>query len=539
MKKVLGALAVAAIGTLSYGCSATTDGGGDRPRLAKDQNIRLAITSDPVSLDPAVGSDSNTIRIASANYIGLARTPHRGKTRWELARDVDVSEDGRTYTFHLRPGLTWSDGHKLTAGDFVYAWRRNLEPKREASYAYAMFDIRGAEQLNAGTGDPDALGVTAVDETTLRVELVRPTPWFLELVALPIFFPLPEHAMQRGDGWMQPGTQVVNGPVKLVRYTPNDRLVFEANDEYWDHRNSHIKQLELRVFEDKLAGIAQYEANKIDGGLLVDATTIDRARKEPGFTLVPQPSISYLAFNTRHPLLRDAKARRALSAAIDRRRLVKELDRGNPPTTAFVASTTTGSDPLTGDEDIDPDARPDVATLSADLREAGVPAGSRLALFHSLDPVTRQMVNVLREDFQAVGVRIEPRVFEDLPAAMAAASAAEPADYALLTSAWVPDYDDPHSNLNLFTCKSGNNVSGYCDKDYDRLVSEAATELSDDRRFALERQAEAMLTGESAAHPVAPLYEGMSGLIIDPSLRGLKRDASGFWYFNDLYRVEQ
>lgn len=278
---------------------------------------------EPLSLDPAVSHDIAGLKVLMNLYEGLANyDPQDASPVPAAAEGWEISPDGRTWTFRLRPA-TWSNGDPLTAADFVYAWRRVVDPATASAYAHRLFLLRNGREIARREKKPEELGVKAVDDRTLVVELVHPAPYFAQLICLNLFYPL--HAASIAKA---PKDREVNGPYRLTDYRMNDRKVFEKNPRYRGAKDVALAKAVFLSVPDAARAFTMYEAGQIHWLFAVPTEAMDRMAARTDFLGGPANSVYFYMFNTARKPLDDPRVRRALSLTIDRETITTRLLRG-------------------------------------------------------------------------------------------------------------------------------------------------------------------------------------------------------------------
>jgi len=307
----------------------------------KDGVLLFNGSEEPNSLDPALSHDIAGMKILMHIFEGLVNYDPRDASpvpaaagRWE------VSPDRKTYTFTLRPAL-WSNGDPLTAGDFVYAWRRVVDPKTLSKYADRMFVVKGARPIYRGGAAPETLGVRAADDRTLVVELEHPTPYFLELACLNIFYPVHRATVEKfGNRWTDPANLVHNGPYRLVSRVLNDRKVFEKNPRYRAAAEVKLEKFAFLSIRDDTAAWNIYNRGECHWLFRAPPDMVDPEMKRPDHVRNPYNGVYYLVFNTKRKPLDDPRVRRALSLAIDREKITGGIMKsGETPAFRLVPPT--------------------------------------------------------------------------------------------------------------------------------------------------------------------------------------------------------
>ncbi len=489
--------------------------------------LHLALNSEPGELDPQRQINMDQMSVSLALFEGLTALDETtslpvpaAAERWE------TSADGLTWTFHLRPGLRWSDGTPLTAEDFAWSLRRALSPALASEYAYVLYPIRGAEDFNAGRATaPATVGLRAVDATTLEIVLARPTPLLPAILGLPVAFPIPSQALARaaaaGDErrWTRPEFLVGNGPFVLTAWSPNRQLVTTRNPQF--HEPAQLAALVFHPYDQAAAQEAAFRTGQLHLTADLPATRIAHYRATQPQVLRTEPVLeaNFLRFNTTRSPFNDPRVRRAFALAVDRTALVGTVTLGGQaPGFALCPSGLPGYTPPAG-------LASDPAAARQLLAEAGFPAGRGFP--------TTEAITFSSDLNQKVLEALQQMWSRELDVTVALApkeknvwiSDERRLGYDLSLARWIGDYADPVAFLELFLADSGNNATGWSDAEYDRLVRTAAAEADPARRNALFSAAEARLL---AALPIAPLYHGTRAYLADPAVRGWEPALLGF-----------
>lgn len=475
--------------------------------------------SEPETIDPQVLTGQADGRIASALFEGLTKfNPTNATAMPGLAHSWELSPDGRTYTFHLRPEAKWSDGQPITAEDFVWSWRRAVDPLTAADYASQFFYVRNGEAINTGAErDTSRLGVEATDPHTLKVELNEPTPFFLDLLASRIFAVIPRRTVEQyGDQWVRAPGLPCSGPYVLERWRVNDRIRIRRNPHYWDAANVRTEVIDILSGDSPNTALNLYLTGEIDW--LVDKSMIpvdlgDALGGRPDFHRFDYLGTYFIRFNCTRKPFDDVRVRKAISLVVDRRRIVDRITRmGETPSASLVPDGTAGYRPAAG-LGYDPD---EARRL---LAEAGYPEGRGFPVFEykfnvgtrTHEQIAVELQAVLREE---LGLRMEIRPLEWKTYLVEMSKL----NYDVMRGSWVGDYNDPNTFLDLFISKSGNNRTGWANPEYDRLLAEANATPDRDRRFDLLRQAETMVVREEV--PILCLYTYVGFYAVDTNRIG-------------------
>ncbi|MGE3912790.1 MAG: peptide ABC transporter substrate-binding protein, partial [Chloroflexota bacterium] len=302
---------------------------------AQLQSLRMP-TTEPPTLDPALATDHSSVQVAIQLFEGLTEIDADGQPIPLGVEKWEVADDGRTFAFTLRKDRLWSDGSTVTADDYVWAWRRAIDPRTASDYAALLYPIKNAHRINTEKLDAALLGVTARDARTLVVTLEEPLAHFPKLTSLVTFAPLKKEALEKfGDRWTRPENIVTNGPFRLVEWQHDRQMVLERNLTYPD-ADRLMPRVTLQVFPDDGAAqvMAAYEAGTLDvfgtGAIFEvpppDAERIlaDSALKSTVRT-TPQSGTLFLAVNTRKPYLQDSRVRKALGQVLEREKILKDV----------------------------------------------------------------------------------------------------------------------------------------------------------------------------------------------------------------------
>lgn len=278
---------------------------------------------EPNSLDPALSHDIAGLKVLMNLFEGLANyDPKDASPVPAAAERWEISPDGLVWTFHLRPAV-WSDGAPVVAEDFAFAWRRVVDPATASTYAHRLFLIRNAREIAKGEKTPAELGVKAVDDRTLRVELTHPAPYFAQLVCLNLFYPLRKESIK-----LAPKDRPGNGPYRLTEWRVNDRKVFEKNPRYRGAKDVALAKAVFVAVPDAARALAMYEAGQIHWLFQVPTDQMDRIAGRPDFLSGPANAVYFYMFNTARKPLDDPRVRRALSKVIEREKIAKFVLRG-------------------------------------------------------------------------------------------------------------------------------------------------------------------------------------------------------------------
>ena len=489
---------------------------------AREQTLLLGNGAEPEDLDPQIVTAYTDQNILLALFEGLTAIDEKtSQAIPAAARAWEVSDDGLVWTFHLREGLRWSNGEALTADDFVQSWRRMLSPALGAEYASLLYPIRNAPAFNHGSvSDLGALGISAPDPRTVRIELERPTPYVPVLVAQPPWYPVNPRVLERfgassarGTAWTRPGNLVGNGPFTLKEWTPNSRIVVARNPDYWNAGTVTLRQIAFYPTENPDTEERDFRAGQLHVTYSIPLAKIEAYRREAPGQLRVDPFLQtfFLRFNARRAPFDDPRVRRALSLAIDRDAIARRvLSGGYPPAHSFTP-------PDCGGYTARASVGLDVYQARRLLAEAGFPGGKGIPPFEVQarnDDVQPSVLEAIQEMWlRRLGVRVTLAALEQ----KTWLQNQQTLNYAVSTSGWAGDFLDPVTFLDLFVSGGGNNWTGWGDKAYDGMIEEAARTRDPRARLEVFQNAESYLLEKG---PVAPLYFGAHSYLIQPSVKG-------------------
>ena len=503
-------------------------GGPPEPPLAEKQILRLNVGSDPETLDPAAVAFTNELAVVMRVYANLLRLDDKGVLVPDVADSLPiVSGDGRTLTFTLRAGLKYSDGQPLAARDFVYSWRRHLDPRTAGEYAFLGHALEGGAALNASTDrDPaglealrSALGVRATDDRTLEFRLTGPAPWFQSALATWCGVPVREYSVaQAGARWTEPATYTGNGPYILREWERQNRMVFEANP-YYHFGPPVVKTIEVSTIPEPSVALAMYRNGELDvvglHGEELPAVLADPQLKQQ-LQQFPGPCTTYLGFNTTKPPFDRPGVRRAFSAALDRETYVTETLGGlGAPAGQLVPPRLSGHFPDLRTQRKDQAAAPKHLTDAGYANPASLPP---VRLVYSSGARSRARVEALTEQLRrglGVQVVIEPAESRTLAGLMRSIESTPQ----LFVLGWCQDYPDPQSWYSAFLhSRSPTATTGWKHAEFDRLIETADTERDPKRRSDAYKRAAQLAIDEA---PVAFLYHGVIARLVRPWVASL------------------
>ena len=487
----------------------------------ENQILHLSNGVEPEEIDPQISRGVQEDRIQQSLLEGLvAEDPVDLHPVPGVAERWDISEDKRTYTFYLRKNARWSNGDRVTAHDFVGAYKRALAPKLGNPYAYFFFYVIGAEDYHKGkTKDFNTVGFKAIDDYTLEIKLYHPTSYFLSLLNhhswLPVHIPtVAKHGAvdERGNKWTRAGNFVGNGPFQLAEWKVNHLIRVVRNPYYWDAKTVKLNEIYFYPIESLDTEERAYRARQIHKTNKLPLSKIEyyREQNSPHLRLAPYLGTYFYMFNTTNEAVKDKRVRQALTYALDREAIVKSVSRGGElPAFSFTPPNTIG---YTAKAKIG--FNPDHARKL--LAEAGYPDGKgfpQLTLLYNTLESHKTIAEAVQQMWK-VHLNIEV-ILQNQEWKVYLASK-ERKDYQIARYGWIADYVDPNAFLDMWLTESGNNDASWSNPEYDRLIAEAGKAGTNEERFEFFQKAEAILLDEL---PILPIYHYTSAYLLDPSIK--------------------
>jgi oligopeptide transport system substrate-binding protein len=490
----------------------------------RDGILHYGNGSEPQGLDPHVVTGVPENHIIRALFEGLAvKNPYTLEPEPGVAESWDISEDGRTVTFHINPEARWSNGEAMTARDYVWSWQRALNPAMGNLYAYMLYPVRNAEAFATGKLDDfGKVGVKALDDLTLQVTLNERTPYFIQLMDHYSTFALHRatiekfgKATDRFTRWTRVENIVSNGAFRLKEWKLNRRIVVEKSDTYWDRDNVKLNGVvfyptENIVSEERMFRVGQLHYTQ---SIPLDKIPVYRAMENSPYVQAPYLGTYYFLINTTRPPVDDVRVRQALSMAVDRDKLNRTVLQGsNVAAYSITPPDTLGYYPpkLFGY---------DVEKARTLLADAGYPNGEGfppLELTYNTSESHRKIAVALQQMWKdALNIRVtlsnqEWKVYLDSVTQM---------DFQIARRGWIGDYVDPNNFLDLFITGGGNNNTGFSDPRYDEMILRLAPQAETrEERYAIFYEAETILMEQM---PIIPIYTYTSKHLIHPSVKGL------------------
>ncbi|NKX13707.1 ABC transporter substrate-binding protein [Bacillus cereus] len=488
------------------------------------QVLNLTELSEIPSMDASLASDSASSTALNNTMEGLYRIGKDQKRVPGIAEDVQKLDDGKKYIFKLRKDAKWSNGEPVTAKDFVYSWKRAVNPDTKATYSYIMFDIKNAEKIHKKELPADQLGVKAIDDYTLEVELDNPVPYFVDLTVYPVFYPLNENFVKaQGDKFgLEANTTLYNGPFVMSDWKHEQSFQFKKNPSYWDNKTVKIEEINFNIVKNTSTDVNLYETNSIDRAALT-SEFVDKFRQSSEFHTRKEAGVAYLRFNQSNQYLSNKNLRKAISMSFDRDNIAKViLNNGAIGAYGFV-----GKDFAEGPNKKDFRAENGklVETNPKEAKKLWETAKKELGT----DKIELEFLNFDNEDAKKVGEFLKGEMEKNLPGLsikikqqpFAQKNKLEDSQqYDIAFGIWGPDFPDPISYLDMFVTNGSQNKTGYSNQKYDELILKAKTDTKDlQARWNNLLEVEKMLIKEDAV--ITPIFQKGSAYIVKEAVKDI------------------
>lgn len=483
--------------------------------------LNRALVAEPESLDPhkiRTKQAGDVLRDIGEGLVGYTESGEliaTGAERWE------VSDDGLTYTFFLRPDARWSTGDAVTADDYVFSFRRLIDPATASFYAEVLIDLENASAIIAGDLPPETLGVTASGQFELTVQLARRIPYFLSLLTNPASYPVHPPSVQAfGNAYARPGNLPSNGAYKLDAWVIGSVIELSRNEFYRDNENTAIDKVRHHVITDSVAELNRYRAGELDITYSVPPEAFAEVKRERPAELrvSPYQSVYYYGFNLTKPPFKDnLQLRKALSMAIDREDLVEKITgRGEQPAYGWVPPGM-----LNYESQKFFYASMGRAERHSAARRAYGEAGygpqnpANIELRYNTSDVTQRIALAVQAMWRDV-LGVETRLINEEQQVLLSNIRAKEITQVFRT-AWTGDYNDANTFLYMFRSDSPSNLFGFKSDTFDSLMESAADQVDPMRRRFFLEEAEAEMLSD---HPVMPIYFYVSKHLVSPRVRG-------------------
>lgn len=518
--------------------SGNTETGGEKEA---PQEFRFTLASEPPSLDPALMTDAQSGIVAAGLYEGLTRLNKDGEPENAIAKEIKVSEDGKTFTITLRDDAKWSNGDSVKASDFEYSWKRTLNPETASEYAYMLYYLENGEKYNTGEiTDADQVGVKATGDYTLEVKLFTPAPYFTSLLAHYTYLPVHPATVDAADDWATEAKSIVsNGPFLLDQWVHNDKLVMKKNPDYYNKDAINFTTVNISLVESDSTVYNLFETDKIDwigaqagsiptdlvGGLIADGKA----------EVTSVASVYYYLFNNNKVPFNNAKVRKAMAMAIDRQALIDNVLQANQtPAHALVPPSIAGLEGKTfremyPDTDyISENVEDAKKLLEEGLSELGLSTFPEVTLLYNTSEGHKKLAEALTDMWRkSLGVEVK-LANQEWGTFLETRKAGQ---FDIARSGWGADINHPiNFTYDLIHPLSGNNDGKYNNAEVQKLLDGSLVAATQAESMDMLAKAEKIAIDEMG---VMPVYYYTTPTLIKPGFEGVFSDYSGHldWVF--------
>ncbi|KLA32987.1 peptide ABC transporter substrate-binding protein [Bacillus cereus] len=505
----------------------------------KKQVLNVTVSEEIPSLDTAKTMDGTSAHVMQNIFEGLYVLNDQDQPTPAIAKSFKRSEDGKKYTFDLRKDAKWSNGDSVTANDFMFAWKRAINPETASQYASMLFYVKNAKEINKGAISLDELGVTVINDYKLEVELEQPVPYFLQLLALPIYLPQHESFLkEQGNNYaLEPSNLIYNGPFILEKWKHEQEFQLKKNATYWDRKKVKLDEINFHIVKDTMTAVNLYEAGDLDR-VPINSQVVDKYKGNKELHMSSDPGIAMLRFNEKNTALANKKVRQSISLALNKDDFVAHfINNGAKPASGLVpvghVNEVTGKDFRKENGDISSYDLQNAKKLWEEAKkELGVEQVNLEFLTFEQDNAKRMAEYIkgdLEKNLQGLAIQIKQQPFKQK------LQLEQTGDYDITMANWGPDYKDPISYLEIFTTGNLNNKMNYSNSHYDELMKKAKTDfvLEPEKRWGALLEAEQVLLEDSA---VAPLYHIGSAYVQKDYVKGIeKHQFGGIYTYKNAY----
>ncbi|MDM5428816.1 peptide ABC transporter substrate-binding protein [Bacillus mycoides] len=527
----------------------TTSNSGEEKKsdikYAAKQVLNRTENQEIPTMDTSKSTDTLGAQILGNTMEGLYRLDKDNKPIPAAAESSTKSEDGKKYTFKLRKDAKWSNGDPVTAKDFVYGWQRLLDKNTAAEYAFIAYYIKNAEAINKGEKPATELGAKAVDDYTLEVELEKPVPYFLNLLAFPSYYPLNEKFVkEKGEKFgLEADTTLYNGPFVMASWKHEQGWQLKKNDKYWDNKTVKLEEINYSVVKEVATKVNLYDTGSIDFTLLSGEFVDKYKSNKDEYGEYAESSTFFLRLNQKRngqdTPLKSKKLREAIALSVDKKGLANViLNNGSKATDQLVPKgLATGPDGKDYQDTFKNGLKQDTKKAAVAWEEAKKELGKDQVTIELLsydDGTAKKIADYVKDQIEKnlKGVTINTKI-QPFKQKLKLESAQ---DYEISYAGWSPDYADPMTFIDMFDSKSPYNQMGYSNPKYDEMVQKAGNELLSDpkKRWEALGKAEKLFLEEDAG--LVPLYQTGRSYVMKPNVKGIvKHNISPEYSFKWAY----
>lgn len=535
MLATAGALAVAAVSLAACGSKSSSSSSTTK---AADQTLNWTTSAEIPTMDASKATDSSSFNQLNNVLEGLYKVGKNNKIEPGIATSYKVSKDGKTYTFTLRKGAKWSNGDEVTAKDFVYSWRRTVNPKTASEYAYLFDVIKNASAIQTGKKSVSSLGVKADGKYKLVVTLTKKTPYFMKMITMAIFSPQNEKAVKKYGSKYGTASKymVYDGPYVQTGWTgSNLSWKLKKNKYYWDAKKVSLKTINFSVVKSTTTGYNQYQSGKVDA-VSLNAEQTKKLKGQSGYTVRKTASTFYLQYNFKNKYLKNKNIRKALSLVINRQQLISSALGSGTASKGFVPaglSSYNGKDFASASyvkEFTEYNLKLAKKYWKLGLKQLGVKKVSLSLLADDTDAgkaTTEYLQSAIESNLSGASISVSTVPFKTR------LQRQSQKDFQMVDSGWSADYADPTNFLDLMTSSNSYDYGSYKSSTYNKYVALAESETNEAKRWNYMVKAEETLANDQA---VTPLYQQSSAMLVNPKVKDVVYDTtSGTYNFKYAY----
>lgn len=532
------------------------------------QKLIYNITQEPQYLDPGKATGIPEFTVILNLFDGLTRYNEKNEIIPSMAERWDGPDAKNQYTFYLRKNAKWSNGDPVTAKDFEYSWKRALSPEIASEYAYQLYYLKNGKTFNSsvpadnqktfaltnkyylpatdGKADKtkpfsmDEIGVKATDDYTLVVNLEANTPFFISLLTFTTYLPVNQKVVEGNPDWAKSAENFVgNGPYKMSEWKHAEKVIAVKNENYWDASVVKLSEITFLMVENQMTELSMFETGALDFATKPPPSEFDRLKKENKLLIEPYLGTYYYSFNTTKKPFDNPKVRRALTLAINRKAIVDNITKGGQlPAMAFVpfgipdSSSDQDFRKIGGDQFFTDN---DIEEAKSLLSDAGFPGGKGFPEFNILyntDETHKNIAQAIQQMWKEnLGLKCnlinqEWKVYLDNRSSL---------NFDVARAAWIGDFLDPSTFLDMFYSKSGNSDTGWKSPAYDKLIEDGRAANDNFLRIKYLHDAESLLMDEL---PIAPIYFYTRPFLVNPKLKHYLSSTLGYTDFKWAEMVE-
>lgn len=542
MKKIFIAWAVFVTATaLLTGCSTSKESNSSEGTGKAKQEIAVSLPEQLSTLDTTQTTDKVTFTVAHQIFEGLYRLDSKSKIVPGLAKSVDISEDGKTYTFHLREGIKWSDGSAITSNDFMYAWKRLVDPKTLGPNSYWLDNVVNSADISKGKKDIDTMGLEAPDDKTFKVQLINPQPSFLSIISIVWLAPQKEEYVEKlGDDYASSSKKLLySGPFVLEDWDrSSDTWTLKPNKEYYDKDKVKLDKVKGSTVKDENTGINLFKSDDLDL-TKVSGQFVQQFQNDPSLHSNLEIANMFLDFNKKaNKELANVHLRKAIALSINKKSLVKSvLNDGSKALNGLVpaglnqnSKTKEDFRKYSGDYntyDVAA-AKKEWALAKQELGENKIELDLLVSDLDDRKKAAEYIQSQVEENLSGLSINVTPKPSNNVNSSRASK------DYEISLSAWIAGNNDINSYFNLYRPGSSYNYGGYENKEFGELTEKAVTTDANDenKTYADYKAAEKILLEEDAAQ--VPIYQSALNYLVNAKVKNV-----AFHDFGDYYNLRE